>query len=124
MLSYRISEPFIFKILKKKFSKTKYYFSLLFSIIYTSIGASPGGTSGKESACQCRRPKRLGFHPRVRKIPWRRKWQPLQDSCLENSIDRGAWWAIVHKVAESQTQLSTYFLLTPLSHIQSTALRQ
>ena len=124
MLSYRISEPFIFKILKKKFSKTKYYFSLLFSIIYTSIGASPGGTSGKESACQCRRPKRLGFHPRDRKIPWRRKWQPLQDSCLENSIDRGAWWAIVHKVAESQTQLSTYFLLTPLSHIQSTALRQ
>ena len=40
MLSYRISELFIFKILKKKFSKTNYYFSLLFSIIYTSIGAS------------------------------------------------------------------------------------
>ena len=33
----------------------------------------PGGTSGKESACQCRRP---GFNPRVGKILWRKKWQP------------------------------------------------
>ena len=33
-------------------------------------------TSGKEPACQYKRHKRGGFHPRVRKIPWRRKWQP------------------------------------------------
>ena len=33
----------------------------------------PWGFSGKECACQCRRP---GFDPWVRKIPWRRKWQP------------------------------------------------
>ena len=31
---------------------------------------------------------------------------PLQYSCLENSMDRGAWWAIVHEVTKSQTQLS------------------
>ena len=36
----------------------------------------PGGDSGKESTCQCRRRKRRGFDPWVRKIPWRRKWQP------------------------------------------------
>ena len=30
----------------------------------------------KESACQCRRLKRRGFNPCVKKIPWRRKWQP------------------------------------------------
>ena len=36
----------------------------------------PGGTSGKESACQWRRHKRHGFDPWVRKIPWRRSWQP------------------------------------------------
>ena len=36
----------------------------------------PGGTSGKEPACQCRRHKRHGFNPWVRKISWRRKWQP------------------------------------------------
>ena len=34
------------------------------------------GDSGQESACQCRRPKRCGFHPWVGKIPWRRKQQP------------------------------------------------
>ena len=38
--------------------------------------AIPGGVSGKESAHQCRRCKRRGFDPWVRKIPWRRKWQP------------------------------------------------
>ena len=36
----------------------------------------PGGTSGKEPAYQCRRPKRCGFDPRVGKIPWRRARQP------------------------------------------------
>ena len=33
-------------------------------------------TTGKESACQCRRPRRPGFDPCIEKIPWRRKWQP------------------------------------------------
>ena len=36
----------------------------------------PGGTVGKEPACQCSRHKRHGFHPWVRKISWSRKWQP------------------------------------------------
>ena len=36
----------------------------------------PGGASGKESACQCKRPKNLKFDPWVRKTPWSRKWQP------------------------------------------------
>ena len=30
---------------------------------------------------------------------------PLQDSCLENSMDRGAWWATVYGISKSQTQL-------------------
>ena len=33
---------------------------------------------------------------------------PLQYSCLENSMDRGAWWATVHGVAKSQTRLSSF----------------
>ena len=41
---------------------------------------------------QCRR---HGFDPWIRKIPWSGKWQPTQYSCLENSMDRGAWWATV-----------------------------
>ena len=36
----------------------------------------PGGASGKEPACQCRRRKRCRFDPWVAKIPWRRVWQP------------------------------------------------
>ena len=36
----------------------------------------PDGTSGKEPACQCRRFKRHRFNPLVRKVPWRRAWQP------------------------------------------------
>jgi len=36
----------------------------------------PGGTSGKEPTCQCRRHKRPGFDIWVGKIPWRRAWQP------------------------------------------------
>ena len=36
----------------------------------------PGGASGKESACQCRRCRRLGFDPQGRKFPWKRVWQP------------------------------------------------
>ena len=34
---------------------------------------------------------------------------PLQYSCLENSMDRGAWWATVHGVPKTQTQLATNF---------------
>ena len=37
----------------------------------------PGGNGGQEPACQCRRVKRLGFSPWIRKIPWSRKWQPI-----------------------------------------------
>jgi len=54
--------------------------------------------SSKESACQFRR---CGFDPWSGKIPWRRKCNPLQYSGLENPTDRGAWWATVYGVAES-----------------------
>ena len=36
----------------------------------------PGGASGKESTCQCRRHKRYGFDPQVGKTPWSSKWYP------------------------------------------------
>ena len=54
---------------------------------------------------QCRRPE---FKPRVRKIPWRSEWQPLQYSCLENPMNRGAWKTAVHGVAEGRTRLSDF----------------
>ena len=61
----------------------------------------PGGSA--VICLQCRRP---GFHPWVRKIPWRSAWQSTQYSGPENSVDRGAWWATVHGVAKSWTRLS------------------
>ena len=38
----------------------------------------------------------------------RRQWNPLQYSCLEKPMDRGAWWAAVHGVAKSWTRLSDF----------------
>ena len=60
--------------------------------------------SGKEPACQCRRHKSRGFNPWVGKLPWK-TGDPLQYSCLGNPTARGTWWATVHRVAKSQTQL-------------------
>ena len=66
----------------------------------------PRWYGAKESACHCRRHRRHGFSPWVGKIPWRRKCNPLQYSCLENPMDSGAWRATVHGVAKSGIRLS------------------
>ena len=42
----------------------------------------------------------------IEAFPQRRQCNPLQYSCLENPMDGGAWWASVHGVAKSRTQLS------------------
>jgi len=60
----------------------------------------PKWLSGKESASQCRKCRRHGFDHGVRKIPWRGHGNPLQYFCLENPMDRGAWWATVHEVTK------------------------
>ena len=49
---------------------------------------------------------------------------PLQYSCLENPMDRGAWWAAVHGVTKSRTRLSEYSTLTDIilnSHMTFTS---
>ena len=47
----------------------------------------------------------LGSIPGSRRFSGEGNGYPLQYSCLENSMDRGAWWATVHRVAKSQTWL-------------------
>jgi len=47
--------------------------------------------------------------------PGRRHGNPLQYSYLGNSMDRGAWWATVHRVAKSQTRLSNSLFLISIS---------
>ena len=51
-------------------------FFVSFSMQICHISGLPRWRTGKEYACQCRRPKRPGFYPWVGKIPWRRTWQP------------------------------------------------
>ena len=62
----------------------------------------PGGSNGKESACNA---GDLGSIPRWGRSPGEGNGNPLQYSCLENPMDRGAWWATVHGVTKSQIQL-------------------
>ena len=57
----------------------------------------PGGSVGKETAYN-EGDQRYGFDSWVGKNPWRRAGNPLQYSCLENPMDRGAWRAKVHQV--------------------------
>ena len=62
------------------------------------------GSEGKESAHNTGDP---GSSPGLRRSPGGGHGNPLQYSCLENSMDRGAWWVTVHGViAQSQAQLS------------------
>ena len=60
----------------------------------------PGGSDGKESACHA---GDLGSNPGLGRSPGEGNSHPLQYSCLDNSMDKGVWWATVHWVAESDT---------------------
>ena len=75
-------------------------------------GGLPGWLRSEEPACQCGSPRRRGFDPWVGKIPWSREWQPTAVFPLEHPLDRGAWWATFHGVAESDTteQLNLHFV--------------
>ena len=68
-----------------------------------TVPGFPSGSDGKESACNS---GDLGLIPGLGRSPGEGNGYPLQYSCLENSMDRGAWWAIVHGVAKSRTRLS------------------
>ena len=82
---------------------------LLFSDMYsgtellghTVVLCFPGGASGKEPACQCRKHRRPGLGRSF----GRGCGNSLQYSCLENLMHRIAEWATVHRVSQSQTWL-------------------
>ena len=63
----------------------------------------PGGSDGKASVYNA---GDLGSIPRLGRSPGEGNGNPLQDYCLENPMDRGAWQATVHGVAKSRTRLS------------------
>ena len=79
----------------------------------------PGSSDGKASAYNAGDP---GSIPGSGRSPGEGNSNPLQYSCLENPMDWGAWWATVHGVAKSRTQLSDFSLLynwkfVPLNHL-------
>ena len=63
------------------------------------FGRDPGGSEGKASACNAGNP---GLIPGSGRSPGEGNSNPLQYSCLEIPMDRGAWQATVHGVAKSQ----------------------
>ena len=65
----------------------------------------PGGTSGKESVCQCRRHKNHRFYPWSRKTPWRRKGQAIPVFLAGESHGQRSLAGYSPRVAKSQTQL-------------------
>ena len=85
----------------------------------------PGGSDSKEICLQCRRPR---FNPWVGKIPGGGNGNSLQHSCLENSMDRGAWRAIDRGVTKEQDmterlRLSLQFLSNTNEGLRSTYTR-
>ena len=66
---------------------------------YTRRGF-PGRSGGEESACNA------GSIPGLGRSPGEENGSPLQYSCLENPMDRGAWWVTVHGATMSPSQLN------------------
>ena len=66
----------------------------------------PDSSDDEESACKAGDIRHAGPIPGLGRSPEEEMANPLQYSCLENPMDRGAWRAAVHGVAKSQTQLS------------------
>ena len=70
---------------------------------YSVKSGLPSNSGGKESVCNV---GDLGLIPGSGRSPQEGNGNPLQCSCLENSMDRGVWWTIVLGVTKSQTRLS------------------
>ena len=81
-----------------KVSQSQFF---LFSVLFKGF---LGGTLVKNPPANA---GDLGLIPRSGRSPGERNGDPLQNSCLENSMDRRAWWITVHGVMKSQTRLST-----------------
>ena len=74
---------------------------------FLKLGFPPSSIS-KEIACNAGDP---GSIPGLGRSPGEGNGNPLQYSCLENSMDRGAWWATVHGVTHTHTQVHYHRLL-------------
>ena len=60
----------------------------------------PGGASCQEPACQAEDLRDAGLIPGSGRSPGGGRGNPLQHCCLENLVDRGAWWATVYRLTK------------------------
>ena len=63
----------------------------------------PGGANGKDLPASAGDIRNVGAIPGSGRSPGKGHGNPLQYSCLENHMDRGAWWTRVHRSAELDT---------------------
>ena len=76
----------------------------------------PGGTSGEEPTCQCKRHKTCRLDPWVRKIPWRRAWQPTpvflpgESHGQRSPVDHSAWGCKELEMTEVTYHACTFVL--------------
>ena len=79
------------------------YNKTLYNILHiVSPSISPGGSDGKASVCNAGDP---GLIPGLGRSRGEGNGNPLQHPCLENLMDRGAWWATLSGVTQSWTQV-------------------
>ena len=89
-----------------------FFFSLSLSFFLNFLGyviyilGFPGGEVVKNMPANAGGTGNGGSVPGSGRYPGEGNGNPLQYSCLENPMDRGAWWATVHGVSKSQTRLS------------------
>ena len=76
----------------------KLYFNII-DLLFNP-GLFPGSSEVKEPACNA---GELGSIPGLGRSPGEENGNPLQYSCLENPMDRGAWQAIVYRVTKNRT---------------------
>ena len=77
------------------------YIKTNYLCVYMCVGF-PGASEGKESACNA---EDMSLIPGLGRFPGGEHGNSFQYSCLENPVERGAWWATVHRVTKNQTQL-------------------
>ena len=94
---------FINSLFVNKHILLAYFFFAVYSWSYTDL--FPGRSDGKAPANNAGDP---GSIPDLGRSPGERNGNPLQYSCLENPMYRGAGWATVHGVEKSQTRLSDF----------------
>ena len=88
------------------------------NLLCHTFSGFPVDSAGKEPTCQFRRHREVGSIPGWGRSPGLGDGNPLQYSCMENSMDRGAWWPIVHRVAKSQTQLKRLSMQAHFSNVE------